>query len=214
MTVSGTKGESVVYRARTHCSAKAGGRLLRSAVVRLAVAVAMAGVLAVPASAQMYLEFSGGWNHVPPQSSASGSVLDAHGSNVRGAVGKQIGPRFSLRLEVGAARFNDPVSLVSYSNCATPSCDSASHASEYSGNVTSTFVTGVLSTNTRVEGFLLAGVGAVTASGTHQGATFGAGLALPLHGRLKAVLDARWIGPLSSRAVAPWIVPVSIGLRY
>lgn len=214
MTEGGTKGESVVCRVWTHCGAQAEGRLLGSAVVRLAAAVAMAGVLSVPASAQVYLEFSGGWNHVPRQSSASGSVLDAHGSNVRGAVGKQVGPRFSLRVEVGAARFNDPVSLVSYSNCATTSCGSSAQASEYSGNVTSTFVTAALSTNTRVEGFLFAGVGAVTASGTHQGATFGTGLALPLHRRLKAVLDARWIGPLSSRAVAPWIVPVSIGLRY
>jgi hypothetical protein len=48
----------------------------------------------------------------------------------------------------------------------------------------------------------------------HLGVSAGAGTAVPVGARLRAVVEAHWHGLLGATSGSPWLVPVTVGLRY
>ena len=61
--------------------------------------------------------------------------------------------------------------------------------------------------------YLVGGAGLFSANKLQSGLSAGAGLTVPVGRRLRGFAEARWLGPLGSRAVASWVVPITIGLR-
>jgi hypothetical protein len=49
---------------------------------------------------------------------------------------------------------------------------------------------------------------------THLAALFGAGFAVPIGKRLRAVLEGQFHQTFGATAGTPWFVPVTIGVRY
>lgn len=184
---------------------------------------------AAPLGAQIFVEGGAGWNHVPVQPSTTGRVLEPHGFNLRAAIGKAITPRVRVRVDAFTIQFtdNDNVQVCPYSPDSFPGCGSLQHESSYSGNVSGMTATALVNLDRRGFTYVVGGAGMFFDADVvfkyhyplrgelRLGVSAGAGLSVPVGPRLRAFAEARWNGPFRSNNIeAPWIVPVTLGLRY
>ena len=196
-------------------------RYKRTSLIRLVALLACAS----PVGAQVFVEGGGGWDHVPPHPSTTGSVFRPHGINLRAAVGRVITPRVRARVEAFTIQFNDRIPVYAYQPCASD-CAPVDHEARYEGNASGVAATGLVNVDSRGVFYVVGGVGlffdadAVSRFGAslkrklRLGVVAGAGLTVPVGARLRAFAEGRWNGPFGNRAVAPWVVPVTVGLRY
>ncbi|MHB0962990.1 MAG: hypothetical protein ACYC5V_07280 [Gemmatimonadaceae bacterium] len=196
-------------------------RYERASLIRLVGLLACAS----PVGAQVFVEGGGGWNHVPPHPATTGSVFRPHGFNLRAAVGRVITPRVRVRVEAFTIQFNDKIPVYTYLPCVSY-CAPVDHEARYEGNASGVAATGLVNVDSRGVFYVVGGAGlffnadaisrfdASLMSELRLGVVAGAGLTVPIGGRLRGFAEARWNGPFGNRAVAPWIVPVIVGLRY
>ncbi len=190
------------------------------------MAMAVLIALASPLRAQLFVEGGGGWNYVPLHPGTTGNVLRPHGINLRAAIGRAITPRVRVRVEAFTIRFNDQIMVYEYQPCASFDCAPGDHEARYEGKIGGAAATGLVNVDRRGLFYLVGGAGlffdanAVFDFGVplkselRLGVVAGAGFTVPIGGRLRGFAEARWNGPFGNRAVAPWIVPVTVGLRY
>jgi len=186
----------------------------RSAIATCVMALVLLLACASPLSAQIFVEGGGGWNYVPLPPSTTGNVLRPHGFNLRAAIGRSVTPRIRVRVDAFTIRFNDKIPVYPYQPCSSLDCTPVENKAHYEGNVSGVAATGLVNVDPRGVFYLVGGAGLFSANELHLGVTAGAGLAIPIGARLRAFAEARWIGPFSTRAVAPSIVPITVGLRY
>ncbi len=197
-------------------------RYRNSFLVGLVALIAFAS----PLPAQIFVEGGGGWNYVPLHPGTTGNVLRPHGINLRVAIGRAITPRVRVRVEAFTIRFNDEILMYAYQPCASFDCPPVQHEARYEGKIGGAAATGLVNVDRRGVLYMVGGAGlffdanAVFDFGVplkselRLGVVAGAGLSVPIGGRLRGFAEARWNGPFGNRMVAPWIVPVTVGLRY
>lgn len=190
------------------------------------IAVAVFLACASPLTAQTFIEAGGGWNYVPLLPSTTGDALKPHGLNLRAAIGRTITPRVRLRVDAFTLQFNDKIPVNFYLRCTFPICSTAAHEAAYEGNVSGMAVNALVNMDRRGLFYLVGGAGLFfdadavfkfdvpLKSELRLGVTAGAGFTVPLGARLRGFAEARWNGPFGSQNLAPWIVPVTLGLRY
>ena len=133
---------------------------------------------------------------------------------MRGAIGRAITPRIRVRVDAFTIEFNDKIPVYSYQTCSLLNCAPAQHEAHYAGSVSGVVVNGLVNIDPHGIGYLVGGAGLFSANELHLGVSAGAGLTVPVGQRLRGFAEARWIGPFSNRAVASWVVPITIGVRY
>lgn len=186
--------------------------LIRSS---LAIACAALGLLVSPppAGAQSFVELGGGWNY-PGPTTASGRY--ANGFHARASVGRALAPGFLVRFDAfaGEVDYQQMVTLP----CPTFGCGRAS--TDHSVDVAGLTANGIVNVDSRGIFYLIGGVGLYDFDirGPHTdlrpGVSAGAGLAVPVGVRMRAIVEARWHGLIGTAAGPAWIVPITVGFRY
>jgi hypothetical protein len=198
----------------------------RSGIANGIIGLVFLVTVASPLRAQIFVEGGGGWNYVPLLPSTTGHILQPHGVNLRVAIGRAITPRVRVRVDAFTMQFNDKVPVYAYLPCISPGCAPAQRESAYSGNISGMTVNGLVNIDSHGFVYEVGGAGLFLdadavfkydvplRSELRLGVSAGAGLTVPLPGRLRVFAEARWNGPFGTRGVAPWIVPITLGLRY
>lgn len=188
--------------------------LIRSSLSFACVAVGLGCLLAcpLPARAQTFVEFSGGWNYLGP---APAGDNYANGYNVRASIGRVVAPNVRVRFDLFTSEFDHNVQF--YPPCAYPGCTHAYYNTQSMG-VAGLTVNGLVNIDPRGIVYVIGGAGLYDVHGTNHelraGVSAGAGIAVPVGVRLRAVVEARWHG-LTSTTVGPsWLVPITVGFRY
>lgn len=189
-------------------------KLLRSRCSTVSAAVAL-GLLVLgpaPAAAQMFVELGGGWNYVAAQD----PVLSwTGGSSIRASIGWHVEPR--VRLRIDALRSEYDAEKVIALPCPSFGCSGPGYSFQ-SERVSAITANALWDADQRGILYVIGGAGlyGVKTQGTEwvPGVSAGAGVAIPVVSRLRAVVEARWHLLLGSTAGPPWLVPITIGLRY
>ena len=177
-------------------------------------AFSLACLLAIPAtaSAQTIVEVGGGWNY--PGTGPSGETY-SHGWTARVSVGPQLASNFLLRIDGIMSQFVDSVQF--YPPCPFPGCTHAYYNAQ-TVNILGVVANGILNVDHRGIFYLIGGAGAYDVNARnhdlHMGLSAGAGIALPVGPRLRAVAEARWNGLVGGTTGPSWFAPVTFGLRY
>jgi hypothetical protein len=178
--------------------------LLRSRWSTLWVAVWLGCLLVcpAPARAQTFVELGGGWN-VPAGASHGGS-------NFRASLGWQVAPNFRWRIDAFTNQFD-------YTTTNTFPCPSVG-CGVPSERVNGLTANGLVNVDPRGIFYVIGGAGLydveTQTTELHFGVSAGAGIAVPVVSHLRAVVEARWNGLLGATSGPPWLVPITIGLRY
>jgi len=169
-------------------------------------------VCALPARAQTFVEFGGGWNLMT--SAASGDYY-TRGISIRASVGSQIAPSVGWRIDIFTSEFDHNVQF--YPPCAFPGCTHPYYHAQ-SVSVDGLTANGMVNLDPRGVFYVIGGAGLYDLRGPatelHLGASLGAGIAVPVVSRLRVVVEARWHGVLGATAGPPWILPITVGLRF
>jgi hypothetical protein len=177
-------------------------------------AFSLACLLAIPAtaSAQTIVEVGGGWNY--PGTGPSGETY-SHGWTARVSVGPQLASNFLLRIDGIMSQFVDSVQF--YPPCPFPGCTHAYYNAQ-TVNILGVVANGILNVDHRGIFYLIGGAGAYDVNARdhdlHMGLSAGAGIAVPVGPRLRAVAEARWNGLVGGTTGPSWFAPVTFGLRY
>jgi hypothetical protein len=188
--------------------------LLRSQKSTLCAAVSLGCLLVCPsaARAQMFVELGAGLNFVSPVPSG---VSYGNGFNFQGSIGWRVEPRVRLRVDVLTSPF-DVRSTVTQP-CPSFGCSGPGY-SYNSESVNGLIANALLDLDERGILYLIGGAGLydVHTQSTERliGMSAGAGLALPMGPRLRAVVEARWHGLLGATSGPSSLVPITVGLRY
>ncbi|MBI3568578.1 MAG: hypothetical protein HY084_10325 [Gemmatimonadetes bacterium] len=178
--------------------------------VVIGLAVTLIG--AAPLRAQSFVEFGGGWNYFAL--GPDGGKF-ANGYNVRASVGQVAAPHVSVRLDLFTVEFDRKMQL--YPPCAYPGCTHPFYDTQSMG---AAGLTANVIWNVDSRGILYAigGAGFYDLHGAvselRPGVSAGAGIAVPVGVRLRAIVEARWHGLISTTAGPSSIVPITLGFRY
>jgi hypothetical protein len=185
-------------------------------IARIALGLGCLLASAPPARAQTFVELGGGWNHVSPAPSG-----DSYGPgfNARASIGRQLAPHFLVRLDAFTISGQSKDSVQFYPPCAFPGCTrSYYNYTTQSFGIAGLTVNGLVNVDSRGIFYAIGGAGIYDvsrpATELHLGVSAGAGIAVPLGARLRAVVEARWHGLLGATAGPPWLVPITVGLRW
>jgi hypothetical protein len=192
--------------------------LLRSRWSTMCVAVGLGCLLVCPAPsrAQAFVELGGGWNYAAPP---PGVASYTSGSNVQVSIGWQVAPNFRWRID--AFRSQVVAHLMDNLPCPMQGCPASAYFQ--SERVDALTVNGLLSLDQRGIFYLIGGAGHyelsdinVPAGEGHFGVSAGAGIAVPVAPRLRAVVEARWHGLFGTRNTngPTSLVPLTVGLRF
>jgi hypothetical protein len=182
--------------------------------IRSCVAIGLGCLLsfARPALAQTFVEVAGGWNLM---ASAPSGDNYSRGISIRASVGSQIAPTFRWRIDAFTTEFDHNVQF--YPPCAFPGCTHPYYNAQ-SVSVDGLTANGMVNVDPRGVFYVIGGAGLYDLRGPatelHLGASVGAGIAVPVSARLRAVVEARWHGVLGATAGPPWVVPITVGLRF
>ena len=152
---------------------------------------ALGCLLTIPAtvSAQTIVEIGGGWNY--PGTGPSTQSYTA-GWTARASVGGQLAPNFLIRVDGIMSQFVTSVQFLP--PCAFPGCTHAFYNKE-SVSIVGVMANGILNVDRRGIFYLIGGVGAYDVNAQDHdlqvGLSAGAGIAVPLGTRLRAVGEAR-----------------------
>ncbi len=167
---------------------------------------------ASPLRGQMFVEGAGGSNVVMPEQ-AHGDFWST-GYNLRASVGRVVTPRVSVRLDAYSLfQFERKVEVRMYQPCATDFCSTVNYAFD-EGRVVGAAANALFNIDARGIVYAIGGATLFRNNGLRLGVLAGAGIAVPVGPRLRAVAEARVLGPLSHRAAHHSIVPITIGFRY
>lgn len=169
-------------------------------------------VCPAPARAQTFVELGGGWNHVAPVPSG---VSYGSGSNLRASIGWQVAPNFRWRIDAFTSQFDVKTSIVQ--PCPSFGCSGPGYDFQ-SERVNALTANGLANVDPRGILYVIGGAGLYEVhTQTAEwlfGVSAGAGIAVPVATHLRAVVEARWHGLLGSTSGPPWLVPITVGLRY
>lgn len=188
--------------------------LFRSSWSTACIAIGLGGqlVCAPAASAQTFVEFGGGWNYLAPASTGNNYV---RGFNIRASVGRQFAPNLRWRIDAFRSEFDNTVQYVP--PCPPPGCTHLYYEKQ-SVSVTGLTANGLVNVDPRGIFYVIGGAGLYVADASsselHLGVAAGAGIAVPLGARLRAVVEGRWHGLLGATDGPPWLVPITVGLRF
>lgn len=187
---------------------------IRSSVFASVVAAIGVALLVCPVNvrAQTIVEVGAGWNY--PGTGPFGLPY-TRGWTARVSVGPQLAQNFLLRIDATMSQFRDSVQFSP--PCPSPGCTHAYYNAE-SVNVLGVVANGILNLDRRGIFYLIGGVGAYDVNARdhalHVGLSGGAGIAMPIGARLRAVAEARWNGLVGNTTGPSWFAPVTFGLRY
>jgi hypothetical protein len=192
--------------------------LLCSRWSTLCVAVLFGCVLVwpTPAGAQTFVELGGGWNYL---ASAPSGAEYGTGSNVRASIGWQVAPGFRWRIDAFTSQFDVRTTIVQPFVQACPSfgCSGPGYGFQ-SERVNGLTANGLVNLDPRGIVYVIGGAGLydvqTQATEWHVGVSAGAGIAVPVATHLRAVVEVRWHGLLGTTSGPPWLVPITVGLRY
>ena len=187
---------------------------LRSRWSSVYLAVAFAGSLltAASASAQSFVQLGGGWTAVAPVPS---TVHYSGAWNLQASIGWKVSETVRWRIDALASQF-DVRSAVSFP-CPSFGCSGPGFSYEHE-SVNALTANALVNLDPRGLLYVIGGAGIydVTTQKTTWlvGGSVGAGIALPLGDRLRAVAEARWHGLAGASSGPTWLVPITVGLRY
>jgi len=169
-----------------------------------------------PARAQTFVELGGGWNYL--SSVPSGADYGA-GSTVRASIGWQVAPNFRWRMDAFTSQFDVRTTIAQPFAQACPTFGCSGPGFDFqSERVSGLTANGLVNVDPRGILYVLGGAGLydvrTQATEWHVGVSAGAGIAVPVATHLRAVVEARWHGLLGSTSGPPWMVPITVGLRY
>jgi hypothetical protein len=187
--------------------------LIRSPWSTICMAIGLGLVAcAPPARGQTFVEFGGGWNLM---ASAPSGDNYSRGISIRASLGRQIAPKLRWRIDIFTSEFDHNVQF--YPPCAFPGCTHAYYNAQ-SVSIDGLTANGMVNVDSRGIFYVIGGAGLYDLRGPatelHLGASVGAGIAVPVGARLRAVVKARWHGLLGATARPPWLVPITVGLRF
>jgi hypothetical protein len=188
--------------------------LIRSSWSSACVAIGLGCLLvcARPAHAQTFVEFGGGWNYLAP---APAGDSYSRGLNIRASIGRQIAPNFRWRIDAFTSQFDHNVQF--YPPCAFPACTRPYYNAQSVG-IAGLTANGLMNVDPRGIFYVIGGTGLYEVYGPatelHLGVSAGAGIAVPVGARLRAVVEAHCHGLLGATSGPPWLVPFTVGLRY
>jgi hypothetical protein len=190
-------------------------------VIRSPRWIAAAGMAAMclvagasPARGQGFYELGAGWNFVasPPASSPNKFTS---GLELRGSIGQVLAPRMRLRFDANAMLFGleQPIAVP----CPSVGCPHPFYT-DYTRGVVGLTANGLLSLDPRGIVYVIGGAGVYDANvydnSLRAGVSAGAGLAIPIGPRHRAVVEAAWHGLAPAGAGPRWLAPVTVGLRF
>jgi len=183
-----------------------------SSTACIAIGLACHLICAPAASAQTFVELGGGWTYLAP---APAGESYSRGFNIRASVGRQIAPHFRWRIDAFRSEFD--ATRQYYPPCPPPGCTHLYYETR-SVSVTGLTANGLVNVDPRGVVYVTGGAGLYAADATsselHLGVSAGAGIAVPLGARLRAVVEGRWHGLLGATDGPPWLVPITVGLRF
>ena len=180
----------------------------------ISVAIGLGCLLsfAPPALAQTFVEFGGGWNLM---TAAPSGDYYSRGISIRASLGRQIAPNLGWRIDLFTSEFDHNVQF--YPPCAFPGCTHPYYNAQ-SVSVDGLTANGMVNVDPRGVFYVIGGAGLYDLRGPatelHLGASVGAGIAVPVSARLRAVVEVRWHGVLGATAGPPSLVPLTVGLRF
>lgn len=181
-----------------------------SACVSIGLGCLLVG--AARARCQTFVEFAGGWTSMV---SAPPGDYYTRGISIRASVGSQIAPNLGWRIDLFTSEFDHNVQF--YPPCAFPGCTHPYYNAQ-SVSVDGLTANAMVNVDARGIFYVIGGAGLYDlrgpASELHLGASLGAGIAVPVSTRLRAVVEARWHGVAGATAGPPWLVPITFGLRF
>jgi hypothetical protein len=169
-----------------------------------------------PIRAQTFVELAGGWNDIGP---APEYASYSHGFNVRGSIGRQITPRFLLRFDGFTSQFDETITTYVYPPCAQGVvCNAIPYSVVQSQRIAGLAANGLANVDSRGILYVVGGAGLYDTYGGSArwniGVSAGAGIAVPISGRLHAVVEAKFHDLLGATYGPPWLMPITVGLRY
>jgi hypothetical protein len=174
-------------------------------------------VCARPTGAQTFVELGGGWNYLapPPAGQSYG-----HGFDVQASIGRQFTPDFLIRFDAFTNQFAETVPLVSRLNNPGPICNGCPppvYTRPYNG-VAGLTASGLVNVDARGMLYVIGGAGFYDTYGgaprVSLGLSAGAGVSVPVGGRFRAFAEAREHFVFGANSQPPWLVPITVGLRY
>lgn len=175
-----------------------------------------------PADAQAFAEFGGGWNHLPPAPSSQGY---APGFSIQASIGWQLASRFLLRIDAVAVQFDDTVQvrwpgppLCVFTTVSNPPPCGYSNVIQ-TVDVVGATANAILNVDPRGFFYLIGGTGFYSTNDAGPprisiGVSAGAGITVPIASHLRIFAEARDHILLTNDNRPPWLVPITIGLRY
>jgi hypothetical protein len=187
--------------------------------VACATAALLACLLSVhAAAAQSFVEFGGGWNY---RQSAPANDSYSAALNGRLSAGGRVSDNLLLRFDLFDAQYDRNDRAVALPPCPVEGCSSPA-VPRLTTSVAGLTVNGIAELDRRGIVYLIGGAGLDEAFGhgttsfseTHLGVSFGAGVAVPIGNRLRAVLETQFHSMLGPTSGTPWFLPITIGVRY
>jgi hypothetical protein len=192
------------------------------------VTVGLGCLLALPrtARAQTFVELGGGVTYLAPAPPGNGY---SRGFNIQASIGRQFTRRFLLRCDAFMSQFDYRAQI--YPPFLTPEGPEY-HYGVRSEGVAGLTANGVVNVDPRGILYVVGGAGLYdTYGGTGSvrfgtsaaagglarvsfGVSAGAGISVPAGGRLRAFVEARDHLLLGANSQPPWLVPITLGLRY
>ena len=184
---------------------------------RVALGLACLLACAAPARAQRFSEFGGGWNYSAP---ATGFKGYSHGYNFRASLGAQLAARVRVRFDAFAGWFDERVP-VSVPPCPSTGCLGPSPSSRHEmASVAGLSANWLVNVDPRGILYGIGGAGLYDVNTRSKGNDVGAGvsagvgIAVPVGAGLRAFVEARYHVLFGTTAELPWIVPVTLGIRF
>jgi hypothetical protein len=169
-----------------------------------------------PLSGQTFFELAGGWNNLAP---APQLKRYTHGFNARASIGRQLTPRFQLRFDAFTSQFDETTTVYFYPPCAFGVvCHAMPSYFGQSMGIAALTANGLVDVDSRGMFYLIGGVGFYDTYGAlptlSTGASVGAGISIPIRARLRVFAEARDHFLFGANSQPPWLVPITLGLRY
>ncbi|MFI5233417.1 MAG: hypothetical protein ACHQSE_12985 [Gemmatimonadales bacterium] len=184
---------------------------LRGQVIPALAAVALLCAAAPLACAQTFVEVGAGWNFVAP---APFGDFYGRGYDIRVSAGRRVAPRVALRLDFSLSEFAHDMQF--YPPCLFPGCLHPYYYETQMG-IAGLSANAVVNLDRRGLLYVTGGAGVFDRydqpASVFGGVSFGAGLSVPIRGRLRAFVEADkhiFAGDISH---PPWIVPLTFGVR-
>jgi len=160
----------------------------------------------------MFVELGAGLNVVSPGPSG---VSYSTGTNLQGSIGWLVEPKIRLRVDVLTSQF-DVTSTVNLP-CVSTGCTGPGY-SFHSESVNGLTANVLGDLDARGILYVVGGAGLYDVHTQSKellfGISAGAGIAIPMGTRLRAVVEARWHGLLGGSSGPTWLMPITVGLRY